>query len=119
MAVHCFYAVRHRHVHCVGAEGPFSLGELCATRPARAASFHRTLLVRAAVYIEAAGMRAEMTPNKQTVTRYMDGFRASDRELILSCLTEDVSWSIPGMFDVQGKAGFAAHIVDEGFAGQP
>src|SRR5688500_19498929 len=60
-----------------------------------------------------------MTPNKQTVTRYMDGFRATDRELILSCLTEDVSWSIPGMFDVRGKAAFADHIVDEGFAGKP
>jgi ketosteroid isomerase-like protein len=60
-----------------------------------------------------------MTPNKQTVTQYMDGFRASDRELILSCLTDDVSWFIPGMFDVQGKAEFGNHIVDEGFAGKP
>jgi uncharacterized protein len=60
-----------------------------------------------------------MTPNKQTVTRYMDGFRTTDRELILSCLTDDVCWSIPGMFDVQGKAEFAKHIVDEGFAGKP
>ena len=60
-----------------------------------------------------------MTPNKQTVQRYMDGFRATDREMILSCLTDDVSWSIPGMFDVQGKAEFANHIVDEGFAGKP
>jgi uncharacterized protein len=60
-----------------------------------------------------------MTPNKQTVQRYMDGFRATDREMILSCVTDDVSWSIPGMFDVQGKAQFANHIVDEGFAGKP
>jgi hypothetical protein len=49
----------------------------------------------------------------------MDGFRATDRDLILSCLTEDVSWSIPGMFDVRGKSEFANHIVDEGFAGKP
>jgi len=60
-----------------------------------------------------------MSPNKETVTRYMDGFRATDRDLILSCLTEDVSWSIPGMFDVRGKSQFANHIVDEGFAGKP
>jgi len=60
-----------------------------------------------------------MTPNKQTVTRYMDGFRATDRELILSCLTEDVAWRIPGMFEVRGKAEFANHIVDEGFVGKP
>lgn len=60
-----------------------------------------------------------MSANKQTVTRYMDGFRATDRELILSCLTENVSWSIPGMFDVRGKSEFAKHIVDEGFIGKP
>jgi ketosteroid isomerase-like protein len=60
-----------------------------------------------------------MTPNKQTVTRYMDGFRATDREQILSCLTEDVAWSIPGMFDVRGKSEFTKHIVDEGFTGKP
>jgi uncharacterized protein len=60
-----------------------------------------------------------MTSNKQTVMRYMDGFRATDRDLILSCLTDDVSWSIPGMFDVKGKAEFAKHIVDEGFSGKP
>lgn len=60
-----------------------------------------------------------MSPNKQTVSRYMDGFRVTDRELILSCLTQDVSWSIPGMFDVQGIDKVAEHIVDEGFAGRP
>ena len=60
-----------------------------------------------------------MTQNKQTVTRYMDGFRTTDRELILSCLTEDVAWKIPGMFEVRGKAEFATHIVDEGFVGKP
>ena len=49
----------------------------------------------------------------------MDGFRATDRELILSCLTEDVAWRIPGMFEVRGKAEFANHIVDEGFVGKP
>jgi ketosteroid isomerase-like protein len=49
----------------------------------------------------------------------MEGFRTTNRELILSCLTEDVSWSIPGMFDVRGKSQFATHIVDEGFVGKP
>ena len=49
----------------------------------------------------------------------MDGFRRTDRPQILSCLTDDVEWVIPGMFHVQGKEGFARHIVDDGFAGQP
>src|SRR5688500_16069322 len=60
-----------------------------------------------------------MTPNKQTVTQYMDALRATDPWPILSCLTEDVAWRIPGMFEVRGKAEFANHIVDEGFVGKP
>jgi len=60
-----------------------------------------------------------MTPNKKTVEAYMDGFRRTDRPQILSCLTEDVEWVIPGAFHVQGKDAFATHIVDEGFAGHP
>lgn len=49
----------------------------------------------------------------------MDAFRKTDRPLILSCLTDDVEWLIPGTFHVTGKADFAGHIVDEGFAGHP
>ena len=60
-----------------------------------------------------------MTPNKKTVEAYMDGFRRTDRPQILSRLTEDVEWVIPGAFHVQGKDAFATHIVDEGFAGHP
>jgi ketosteroid isomerase-like protein len=60
-----------------------------------------------------------MTANKRTVEAYMDGFRRTDRSQILSCLTEDVEWEIPGMFHVHGKDEFARHIVDEGFAGKP
>ena len=60
-----------------------------------------------------------MTQNKKTVDKYMDGFRRSDREQILSCLTDDVEWEIPGAFHVRGKEGFARRIVDEGFVGNP
>jgi uncharacterized protein len=60
-----------------------------------------------------------MTANQRTVEKYMDGFRRTDREQILSCLTDDVRWWIPGVFDVRGKDDFARHIVDEGFAGSP
>jgi ketosteroid isomerase-like protein len=57
--------------------------------------------------------------NQATVERYMEGFRRTDRAGILACLTDDVEWYIPGMFHVHGKAAFARHIVDEGFAGSP
>ena len=60
-----------------------------------------------------------MTPNQRTIERYMDGFRRTDREQILACLTDDVRWLIPGVFDVRGKDGFAGHIVDDGFTGSP
>ena len=60
-----------------------------------------------------------MTPNKQTVDAYMEGFRRSDRARILECLTEDVEWIVPGAFHVRGKTDFAAHIVDDGFVGKP
>jgi ketosteroid isomerase-like protein len=60
-----------------------------------------------------------MTPNKKTVEAYMDGFRRTDRPLILSCLTDDVEWVLPGAFHTRGKGEFAGHIVDEGFADKP
>jgi ketosteroid isomerase-like protein len=60
-----------------------------------------------------------MSPNKRTVDAYMDGFRNTDRPRILSCLTEDVQWEIPGMFRIQGKPAFDQHIVDDGFVGRP
>jgi ketosteroid isomerase-like protein len=60
-----------------------------------------------------------MTSNKKTVEEYMDAFRRTDRPQILSCLTDDVEWVIPGAFHVSGKDGFAKHIVDEGFTGHP
>lgn len=49
----------------------------------------------------------------------MEGFRRTDRGLILSCLTDDVEWVIPGVFVARGRDEFAGHIVDEGFSGQP
>ena len=60
-----------------------------------------------------------MSTNTQTVDAYLDGFRRTDHELILSCLTDDVEWLIPGAFHVHGVDAFAGHIVDEGFTGNP
>jgi len=60
-----------------------------------------------------------MTQNKKTVDAYMEGFRRTDRAQILSCLTEDVAWEIPGLFLISGKAAFNDHIQDDGFIGSP
>ena len=60
-----------------------------------------------------------MTQNKSTVNRYMDAFRRSDHEQILSCLTDDVEWEIPGAFHARGKEAFDRHIENDGFVGSP
>jgi ketosteroid isomerase-like protein len=64
-------------------------------------------------------MTTTLTPNTGTVDAYMDAFRRSDRPRILSCLTDDVEWVIPGLFHTHGRDAFAEHIVGEGFSGQP
>jgi len=60
-----------------------------------------------------------MTQNKKTVETYLDGFRRTDHAQILSCLTDDVEWEIPGAFHVRGKEEFDDHIENEGFVGSP
>jgi ketosteroid isomerase-like protein len=60
-----------------------------------------------------------MSDNKRTVQRYIEGFRTTDRETILSCVTEDVEWEIPGLFRAEGRVAFNSHIVDPGFSGNP
>jgi ketosteroid isomerase-like protein len=60
-----------------------------------------------------------MTENKQTVERYIEGFRRGDHEMILSCLTDDVEWEMPGAFHLFGKQAFDAEIENGAFVGRP
>jgi len=60
-----------------------------------------------------------MTENKKTVERYLDGFSKSDHEQILSCLTEDVEWEMPGAFHHVGKRAFDKEIENDAFVGRP
>jgi uncharacterized protein len=60
-----------------------------------------------------------MTKNKQTVQDYMDGFMVSDHQKILDCLTDDVTWYIPGAFNISGKEAFDKEIENENFVGNP
>jgi ketosteroid isomerase-like protein len=60
-----------------------------------------------------------VSPNKQTVRKYMEAFTKSDHATILSCLTEDVEWVIPGVFHRTGKAAFDKEIENEAFVGSP
>jgi ketosteroid isomerase-like protein len=60
-----------------------------------------------------------MSESKRTIATYMDGFRASDHAQILSCLTDDVEWEIPGILHVRGKGAFDEQIENEAFVGSP
>jgi uncharacterized protein len=60
-----------------------------------------------------------MSENKRTVDQYMEGFRRSDHSQILSCLTDDVEWEIPGAFHLRGKEAFDREIENEAFVGSP
>lgn len=60
-----------------------------------------------------------MSHNKQTVQDYMDAFNRLDHTAILSCLTEDVEWFIPGAFRTAGKAAFDQQIENDAFVGCP
>jgi len=57
--------------------------------------------------------------NKETVERYLDGFRRTDHPQILDCLTDDIRWTVFGAFQLQGKAAYDAAIEGPGFAGNP
>jgi ketosteroid isomerase-like protein len=60
-----------------------------------------------------------MTENKKTVERYMDGSNKSDHKQILSCLTDDVIWEMPGRFHLVGKDAFDKEIENDAFVGSP
>jgi ketosteroid isomerase-like protein len=60
-----------------------------------------------------------MSRNKDTVQKYIDGFNKSDHGQILSCLTDDVEWLMPGAFHLKGKDAFDKGIENDAFTGSP
>ena len=60
-----------------------------------------------------------MTQNKKTVETYMEGFRRSDHPMILSCLTDDIEWEMPGVFHLTGKKAFDKEVENPAFVGKP
>lgn len=57
--------------------------------------------------------------HKAVVEKYFDGFRRSDHGQILSCLTDDVVWDLPGYRHLSGKDAFDGEIENEAFEGSP
>jgi ketosteroid isomerase-like protein len=60
-----------------------------------------------------------MTQNKKTIEKYIDGFNKTDHAQILSCLTDDVVWDMPGFFHHVGKEAFDKEIENDAFEGTP
>lgn len=60
-----------------------------------------------------------MSQNKHTVQKYLDAFAKTDHAAILSCLTDDVEWVIPGAFHLAGKDAFDKEIENDAFVGSP
>lgn len=56
---------------------------------------------------------------KEAVEAYFEGFRRSDHGAILSLLTEDVRWDLPGFRHLRGKAAFDGEIENPDFEGSP
>ena len=47
-----------------------------------------------------------MSRNIDTVNSYLDGFRKNDHAQILSCLTDDIEWTVFGAFHLAGKQAY-------------
>lgn len=60
-----------------------------------------------------------MSRNKDVVQRYMDAYSRWDHAEVLTCLTEDVEWVVPGAFHLVGKQAFDNEIEGQGAAGPP
>jgi ketosteroid isomerase-like protein len=60
-----------------------------------------------------------MSRNKETVLKYIDGFNKTDHAQILSCLTDDIEWLMPGAFHLTGKDAFDKEIENDAFTGGP
>jgi ketosteroid isomerase-like protein len=60
-----------------------------------------------------------MSRNTETVETYLDGFRRNDHAQILSCLTDDIAWTVFGAFHLTGKQAYDDAIESPGFTGPP
>lgn len=60
-----------------------------------------------------------ISENKKTVETYMNAFEKGDRIKVLSCLTDDVVWILPGVFHLKGKKEFEGEIRNDAFQGDP
>lgn len=56
---------------------------------------------------------------KQIVEQYMKAYNELDDKKILSLLTDDVEWIVPGAFHIKGKAAVGKEIRDHEYDAPP
>jgi len=66
-----------------------------------------------------ATRESHVSSHKTVVEAYFDGFRRSDHQQILACLTDDVAWDLPGFTHLRGKDAFDREIENDEFVGSP
>lgn len=59
------------------------------------------------------------SPNKRLVETYLEGFRTNDHATILSCLSDDIRWTVFGHFQLAGKKAYDDAIEGPGWVGPP
>jgi ketosteroid isomerase-like protein len=60
-----------------------------------------------------------LSSKKDLVETYFEGFRRQDHPMILDCLTDDVTWFLPGHATLEGKEAFDGEIANPAFEGAP
>ena len=60
-----------------------------------------------------------MTAQQRVVEAYIDGFRRTDHDAILSCLTDDIVWVLHGYRTLEGKEAFDREIENAAAVGSP
>jgi ketosteroid isomerase-like protein len=59
-----------------------------------------------------------VSDRKDVVARYIDGFRRTDHDAILACITDDIEWVIHGYRTMHGKDAFDAEIENDAASAQ-
>jgi ketosteroid isomerase-like protein len=59
------------------------------------------------------------TKNKEVIRKLNKGFEQDEVDAILSCVSDDVHWYVPGAFTAHGKEEFRQQIHNENFVGTP
>src|SRR5438105_1752415 len=59
------------------------------------------------------------TKNKEIIRKVNEGFAEGDTEKILSYVTDDVTWDMPGTFSHAGKDAFRKELNNDQFVGVP